>query len=76
MFIALTNSLVVLFISVLLQILIFYSNASCFSLLWLYLGNSQVSVSRTIGPSLVCFVGYIYHVQLFSWMKKEYFHCK
>ena len=32
---------------------IFYSNASCFSLLWLYLGNSQVSVYRTIGPTLV-----------------------
>ena len=33
------------------------SNASCFSLLWLYLGitigNSQVSVNRTIGPTLV-----------------------
>ena len=25
----------------------------CFSLLWLYLGNSQVSVYRTIGPTLV-----------------------
>ena len=31
----------------------FYSNASCFSLVWLYLGNSQVSVDRTIGPTLV-----------------------
>ena len=31
----------------------FYSNASCFSLLWLYLGNIQVSVYRTIGPTLV-----------------------
>ena len=30
-----------------------YSNSSCFSLLWLYLGNSQVSVYRTIGPTLV-----------------------
>ena len=28
-------------------------NASCFSLLWLYLDNSQVSVYRTIGPTLV-----------------------
>ena len=26
---------------------------SCFSLLLLYLGNSQVSVYRTIGPTLV-----------------------
>ena len=31
----------------------FYSNVSCFSLFWLYLGNSQVSVYRTIGPTLV-----------------------
>ena len=31
----------------------FYRNASCFSLLWLYLGNSQVSVYRTDGPTLV-----------------------
>ena len=39
----------------LLQIFLqnFYSNASCFSLVWLYLGNSQVSVDRTIGPTLV-----------------------
>ena len=43
------------FIAELLQIFRqnFYSNASCFSLLWLYLGNSQVSVYRTIGPTLV-----------------------
>ena len=61
----LTNSLVVLFIAVLLQIFWrnFYSNASCFSLLWLYLGilnlgNSQVSVYRTIGPTLVFNRGY------------------
>ena len=51
MFMALTNSLVVLFIAVLLQIF----NASCFSLLWLYLGNSQVSVYRTNGPTLVIY---------------------
>ena len=31
----------------------FYSNASCFSLFWLYLGNSQVTVYRTIGPTLI-----------------------
>ena len=55
MFMALTNSLVGLFIAVLLQIFgrNFYSNASFFSLLWLYLGNSQVSVYRTIGRPLV-----------------------
>ena len=58
MFMALTNSLVVLFIAVLLQIFCrnFYSNASCFSFLWLYLGNSQMSVNRTIGPTLVIVV--------------------
>ena len=57
MFMALTNSLVVLFIAVLLQIFRgnFYSNASCLSLLWLYLDNSQVRVYRTIGPTLVSF---------------------
>ena len=27
--------------------------SSGFSLLWLYLGNSQVSIYRTIGPTLV-----------------------
>ena len=32
----------------------FLQLASCFSLLLLYLGNSQVSVYRTIGPTLVC----------------------
>ena len=54
---ALTNSLAVLFIAVLLEIFLgnFYNNASCFSLLWLYLGNSQVSVYRAIGPTLVYF---------------------
>ena len=58
MFMALINSLVVLFIAVLLQIFWgnFYSNASCFLLLWLYLGNSQVSVYRTIGPTLVLII--------------------
>ena len=44
----------------------FYSNASCFSLLWLYLGNSQVSVYRTIGPTLVIlscyFVEFLAHL--------------
>ena len=32
-----------------------YSNPSCFSLLLLYLGNSQLSVYRTIGPTLVSY---------------------
>ena len=58
MFMALAASLVVLFIAELLQIFQqnFYSNTFCFSLLWLYLGNSQVSVYRTIGPTLVCYI--------------------
>ena len=51
----------------LLQIFLrnFYSNASCFSLVWLYLGNSQVSVDRTIGPTLVL-------LNPFQMMKKKY----
>ena len=55
---ALATSLVVLFIADRATADIstnFYSNTSCFSLLWLYLGNSQVSVYRTIGPTLVKF---------------------
>ena len=58
----LATSLVVFFlISMLLQIFCrnFYSNASCFSLLLLYLGNSQVSVHRTIGPTLVNQILYV-----------------
>ena len=50
---ALTNSLVVLFIAVLLLIFWqnFYSNASCFSLLWLYLGITLAIVRwALIGP--------------------------
>ena len=53
---ALATSLVVLFlIAELLQLFRqnFYSNTSCFSLLWLYLGNFQVNIYRTIGPTLV-----------------------
>ena len=40
------------------DILTFYRNASCFSLLWLYLGNSQVSVYRTIDR--FCEVEFVY----------------
>ena len=36
-----------------------HSNASCFSLLWLYLANSQVSVYRTIGPMVLVIVDII-----------------
>ena len=56
MFMALATSLVVLFYCCATYCRYldnFYSNAYCFSLLWLYLGNSQVSVYRTIGPTLV-----------------------
>ena len=61
MFMVFATCLVLFFIAVLLQIFWrnFYSNASCFSLLWLYLGNSQVSVYRTIGPTLVLFLDYL-----------------
>ena len=53
---ALATSLVMLFYccataDILMKLL--QQIASCFSLLWLYLGNSQVSVYRTIGPTLV-----------------------
>ena len=51
MFMALATSLVVLFYCCATADI--FTNASCFSLLWLYLGNSQVSVYRTIGPTLV-----------------------
>ena len=55
MFMTLGTSLVVLFNCYATADILtnFYGNASCFSLLLLYLGNSQVSVYRTIGPTLV-----------------------
>ena len=55
MFMTLATSLVVLFNCYATADILTkrYSNASCFSLLLLYLGNSQVSVYRTIGPILV-----------------------
>ena len=62
MFMALTNSLVVLFIAVLLQILLTKLLQQCFLFFivvvipWHNLGNSQVSVNRTIGPTLVYFM--------------------
>ena len=54
MFMTLATSLVVLFNCYAIRS--FYSNASCFSLLLLYLGNSQVSVYRTMGPTLVIII--------------------
>ena len=57
---ALTNSLVVLFIAVLLQIFLTKLLQQCFLFFIVVvipghnLGNSQVSVYRTIGPTLVC----------------------
>ena len=59
MFMALTNSLFVLFIAVLLQIFLTKLLQQCFLffivvvILGHNLGNSQVSVYRTIGPTLV-----------------------
>ena len=57
MFMTLATSLVVLFncyaTADILKKFLQQCNASCFSLLLLYLGNSQVSVYRTIGPTLV-----------------------
>ena len=55
MFMTLATSFVVLFNCYATADILtkFYSNASWFSLLLLYLGNSQVSVYRTIGPTLV-----------------------
>ena len=55
MFMTLVTSFVVLFNCYATADILtkFLSNASCFSLLLLYLGNSQVSVYRTIGPTLV-----------------------
>ena len=56
---ALTNSLVVLFIDVLLQIFLTKLLQQCFLFYIVVvipghnLGNSQVSVNRTIGPTLV-----------------------
>ena len=65
----------------------FYSSASCFSLLWLYLGNSRVSVYRTFGPTLVFNIfaqlsrklqgelisqGHNFHKLLFSTFQKYY----
>ena len=58
---ALTNSLVVLFIAVLLQIFWrnFNSNASCFSLLWLYLGITWAIVRWAfIGPLVLLCLWY------------------
>ena len=55
MFMVLATSLVVLYYCCATADILtkFYSNDSCFSLLWLCLGNSQVSVYSTIGPTLV-----------------------
>ena len=78
---ALTNSLVVLFIAVLLQIFLrnFFSNASCFFIVVVIpgynQGNSQVSVNRTIGPTLVLLLCYCrYFDKTFTAMLLV-FHC-
>ena len=66
MFMTLATSLVVLFncyatADILTKLL---QQWSCFSLLLLYLGNSQVSVYRTIGPTLVIYEELSLHSQL------------
>ena len=64
MFMALTNSLAVLLIAVLLQIFLTKLLQQCFLffivvvILGHNLGNSQVSVYRTIGPTLGLQVGH------------------
>ena len=50
---ALATSLVVLFYCCATADILTKFLQQCFLLLWLYLGNSQVSVYRTIGPTLV-----------------------
>ena len=46
----------------------FYRNASCLSLLFLYLGNSQVSVYMTIGPTLVIIYFLIFALKHRLWL--------
>ena len=64
MFMALTNSLAVLLITVLLQIFLTKLLQQCFLffivvvILGHNLGNSQVSVYRTIGPTLGLQIGH------------------
>ena len=57
MFMALVNSLVVLFYCCVTADILTKLLQQCFLIFivvpWLYLGNSQVSVYRTIGPTLV-----------------------
>ena len=59
MFMALVTSLVVLFYCCVTADILTKLLQQCFLILivvpWLYLGNSQVSVYRTIGPTLVFF---------------------
>ena len=60
MFMALVTSLVVLFYCCVTADILTKLLQQCFLIFivvpWFYLGNSQVSVYRTIGPTLVCFV--------------------
>ena len=57
MFMALVTSLVVLFYCCVTAVILTKLLQQCFLIFivvpWLYLGNSQVSVYRTIGPTLV-----------------------
>ena len=61
MFMALVTSLVVLFYNCVTADIFTKLLQQCFLIFivvpWIYLGNSQVSVYRTIGPTLVVFSG-------------------
>ena len=63
MFMALVTSLVVLFYYCVTADIFTKLLQQCFLIFivpWIYLGNSQVSVYRTIGPTLVCILSSIF----------------
>ena len=75
MFMALVTSLVVLFYCCVAADILTKLLQQCFLIFivlpWLYLGNSQVSVYRTIGPTLVFTCNYVVSVWrgfLFLWV--------
>ena len=70
MFMALVTSLVVLFYCCVTADILTKLLQQCFLIFivvpWFYLGNSQVSVYRTIGPTLVLFIRFI-HGHVVPW---------
>ena len=64
MFMALVTSLVVFFYCCATADILTKLLQQCFLIFivvpWLYLGNSQVSVYRTIGPTLVFYIYYLF----------------